>query len=131
MWPLIAMAALSAVQYSEQQKKAARDRKLAAKTQELSPWTGLQAGPVNEPSAVGTIGSGLAQGYAMQQSGAAQDAAKAYQDKSLQLQQDALDMQRLNQAKQFQMGANSSYGVPAQYTNQFQQSPYTYMNRIG
>lgn len=131
MWPLLAMAALSAAQYAEQQQQAKRDRKLAAKTQELSPWTGLQAGPVKDPSLVGTVGSGLVQGYAMQQSGAAQDAAKQYQDKSLQMQQDALDMQRINQGRQYQMGANSSYGVPPQYANQFQQSPYAYMNRIG
>ena len=34
--------------------KASRQRKLAAETQRLSPWTGLQAGPVKEADPLGS-----------------------------------------------------------------------------
>lgn len=34
--------------------KEKRDRKLAAETQRLSPWTGLQAGPVKEADPMGS-----------------------------------------------------------------------------
>jgi hypothetical protein len=91
-------------------KRAQKDRQLAAKTQELSPWTGLKAGPVNDPSAIGTIGSGLMQGLAMQQGMNAQNDAKAYQNQQLDLQRKQL-------------------GLQEQALNQGQMSPWAYMNR--
>jgi GH24 family phage-related lysozyme (muramidase) len=67
MWPALLMAGMGAYQYNDQKKKAKEDRKLAAATQALSPWTGLQAQEIQRPDAVGTIGQGAVQGMAMEQ----------------------------------------------------------------
>lgn len=46
--------------------RAARQRKLAAETQRYSPWTKMQAGPVEDPSLFGNIIGGAGYGLAAQ-----------------------------------------------------------------
>lgn len=67
MWPALLMAGMGAYQFDQQQKKEKRDRQLAASTQQYSPWTGLQAGPISEADLAGTVGQGAVQGVAMEQ----------------------------------------------------------------
>jgi len=61
------MAGLGAAQYASQKDQEKRERKLASQTQALSPWTGMQAGPIQQADLVGTVGQGAAQGWAMNQ----------------------------------------------------------------
>ena len=66
MLPLLALAAIGAgigatKHFAVDKPKEKRQRELAAKTQELSPWTGLQAGDIQEGDLAGSlIGGGLA-----------------------------------------------------------------------
>ncbi len=56
MWPMLIMAGLQAVSNKD---KEARDRKLASETQRYSPWTHLQAQPIEAANPIGDV----AQGY--------------------------------------------------------------------
>lgn len=47
--------------------KEARERKLASDTQRYSPWTQLQAQPIEQADPFGDVGSGLAGGAALGQ----------------------------------------------------------------
>lgn len=64
--------------------KARRQRQLAAATQRYSPWTGLQAGPVEEPNALGSAATGALAGaaYGQNKDAADEEAAtkQAYRD---------------------------------------------------
>lgn len=131
MAPLIIGAAMGAAQYYDQQKKAERDRQLQATTARLSPWTGMKPGQVNDPSAVGTIGSGVMTGLQAEQYQDAQDAQENFQQQYLER------MPKYQQAPQqtggpsmmsMQMGPHQD---PAMY-QQYQQpqpmfSPYPLM----
>lgn len=47
------MAIMAAAQYASAADKEKRQRFQAAQTQRLSPWTGLQAGPIEDANPVG------------------------------------------------------------------------------
>jgi hypothetical protein len=77
------------LQSKEQANKEQRQRELAASTQEFSPWTGLQAQPVEEVSDMQNLFSGAltgAQMYGMGKMGAANQANLAKQDALLSAQ---------------------------------------------
>lgn len=79
MLPLIAMAALAGLAKSEliDRPKEQRQRKLAAETQRLSPWTHLQADPIKEAD---PFGSALQFGAAGAQLGQNMDTADLQQE---------------------------------------------------
>jgi hypothetical protein len=66
------------------QPKEARQRKLAAETQRYSPWTGLQAGAINEADPFGATLQGAASGASfgqnMEQNNSDLESKKLYQD---------------------------------------------------
>lgn len=73
---MLAGAALGGVKHFASDKpKEKRQRELAATTQQLSPWTGMQAGPIQEADLLGSMMStslaGGATGKSMGESGAA------------------------------------------------------------
>jgi hypothetical protein len=72
--PLLAGAALGAAKHTMDAGRANKQRKLAAETQRLSPWTGMEAQAVNEPSLFGSLLSGGMTGLSMGQNMEAMDA---------------------------------------------------------
>lgn len=67
-WVAVGVAAAGLIKsYAVDKPKEERQRKLAAETQALSPWTGLSAGPIQEADPLGqTMQYGMA-GYGMKQ----------------------------------------------------------------
>lgn len=62
------------------QPKENRQRQLAAETQRYSPWTGLQAGPIQEADPFGSTLQGGAQGFAMGQNAQNYEGSKKLQE---------------------------------------------------
>lgn len=80
MGPLAIMGILGAGKYISDVGKEGRQRKLASATQRYSPWTHLQAGPVDEADLVGTGMQSVGTGLAMEQSMANTDSNKKLLD---------------------------------------------------
>lgn len=83
--PMLISGGLSLVKHFAVDKpKADKDRTLAAKTQELSPYTGLKAQPVEDPNLFGGLMSGAAAGAqfgtSIHQAEQADDINKIYGD---------------------------------------------------
>ncbi len=82
--PLMAMAIGAGVGLLKSEtvdkNKEKRQRKLAAETQRLSPWTGMSAGPINEADPLGSMlafgGTGAQMGAGIQQAGLNQKIAE-------------------------------------------------------
>lgn len=77
VWPVLIGAALGAAQQYEQQKQADRQRKVEAAKARYSPWTGVEPGTVQDPSAMKNIGGGAMTGYMMGGAGGAGGEAAA------------------------------------------------------
>lgn len=92
MWPLLALAGMKMIGDTG---KESRQRKLASETQRYSPWTNLQANPIQEADPLGTA----MQTYGTIEAGKAGEADKAGKLKLQNAQVDYLNT--LNgQAKQ-------------------------------
>lgn len=67
MWPLVAMAALSAVKARQDQTNYQDQSQVASATQRYSPWTHMQAQAPQRPNSAATLTQGVGSGLAMQQ----------------------------------------------------------------
>ena len=71
MWGAILGAALGAAKHNQDRKAAQRARQQEAQIAQWSPWTGMQAQRVQDPSLIGNVGYGaLTGGMVEQQMGA-------------------------------------------------------------
>lgn len=90
---------------------AARKRKLAAATERFSPWTGMHAGPVDEPNALGSMMSAGATGAMIGQGVANSNAQNSYLDSKAT--SDGVADPNLAQSNQFMAGSNPYAGSDA------------------
>lgn len=67
MWPLIAMAALSAAKSYSDQKQMDRQRSVEAAKARYSPWTGMKGNSVGNADYAGNLMGGLGAGAMMSQ----------------------------------------------------------------
>jgi len=58
MWGAILGAALGAAKHNQDRKAAQRARQQEAQIAQWSPWTGMQAQRVQDPSLIGNVGYG-------------------------------------------------------------------------
>lgn len=86
MIPLWAALALAGAAKSEliDRPKEERQRHLAAETQRYSPWTGMQAGGIQEADPFGSALQGGMTGVSLDQASESADNAKKLQDQQLE-----------------------------------------------
>jgi len=76
-WVALGGAALGAINNVEKQKQAKKDREREAVLARYSPWTGMQAHPVESPSAFNDVLQGATMGAALGQNMKSADSAEA------------------------------------------------------